>query len=335
MATRSAALLGIRRAAAASAPSSSASTAAPAACTAAWITGIRPYRCCTAGVTTSSSSSSRTATPQQRPSHQPPFRMRLSAEPRVRACGTPLSYRRRQVLKLLPSSSSSSAAAAAAAAAAATIMGVKPNVSSAAAVSPLTSLYSTPFSSSSSCCYSCTSPAQPGSTTAAGRRGARAFSTTTATAAASAGAAAGMSSSDAATETTGGPAGGGASPAPAPSTDAIVVYVTVPNAEVGRTLAAQLVESRLAACVNILPGVTSVYWWEGKVNSDPEMLLVVKSRSPLLPELTAFIKAHHPYQEPEVLALPVLGGSPSYLAWLVGSTRGGAGELGEKGEGQN
>ncbi|KAG2435306.1 hypothetical protein HXX76_007381 [Chlamydomonas incerta] len=108
---------------------------------------------------------------------------------------------------------------------------------------------------------------------------------------------------------------GGSSP-----TGAIVVYVTVPNAEVGEALAAKLVEAKLAACVSILPGVTSVYFWDGKVNKDAELLLIIKSREELLPELTAFVRANHPYDEPEVIGLPVLGGSPSYLKWLMDNT---------------
>ncbi|GIL53097.1 hypothetical protein Vafri_8782 [Volvox africanus] len=103
---------------------------------------------------------------------------------------------------------------------------------------------------------------------------------------------------------------------------AIVVYVTVPNAQVGEDLAAKLVEAKLAACVNILPGLTSIYTWKGKVEKDSELLLIIKSRHELLTELTAFVRANHPYDEPEVIALPILGGSPSYLQWLMDNTRG-------------
>ncbi|PNH06228.1 Protein CutA 1, chloroplastic [Tetrabaena socialis] len=100
----------------------------------------------------------------------------------------------------------------------------------------------------------------------------------------------------------------------------IVVYVTVPSAKVGDALASKIVEARLAACVNILPGVTSVYWWDGKVNKDPELLLIIKTRAELLPQLTDFVRANHPYDEPEVVALPILGGSPTYLQWLKDNT---------------
>ncbi|GIL83424.1 hypothetical protein Vretimale_11210 [Volvox reticuliferus] len=102
---------------------------------------------------------------------------------------------------------------------------------------------------------------------------------------------------------------------------AIVVYVTVPNAQVGEDLGSKLVEAKLAACVNILPGLTSIYTWKGKVEKDSELLLIIKSRHELLTELTAFVRANHPYDEPEVIALPILGGSPSYLQWLMDNTR--------------
>ncbi|GLC33585.1 hypothetical protein PLESTB_000092000 [Pleodorina starrii] len=120
---------------------------------------------------------------------------------------------------------------------------------------------------------------------------------------------------------------GGAAPSASPS-GAIVVYVTVPSAEVGESLASKLVESQLAACVNLLPGVTSIYSWKGKVEKDAELLLIIKSRSELLPELTAFVRANHPYDEPEVVGLPILGGSVSYLQWLMDNTRGAAATAG-------
>jgi len=104
-------------------------------------------------------------------------------------------------------------------------------------------------------------------------------------------------------------------------TGAVVVYVTVPDAATGDKLSGLLVESKLAACVNIVQGVTSVYFWDGKVNKDSELLLVIKSRHELLSELTDFVKANHPYDECEVIALPVVGGSLSYLQWVMSSTR--------------
>ncbi|KAA3453902.1 protein CutA, chloroplastic-like [Gossypium australe] len=101
----------------------------------------------------------------------------------------------------------------------------------------------------------------------------------------------------------------------------IVVYVTVPNRDAGRKLADSIVKEKLAACVNIVPGVESVYEWEGKVNRDPEELLIIKTRQSLLPALTEHVKANHEYDVPEVIALPIGGGSAEYLEWLKNSTR--------------
>ncbi|KAG4147452.1 hypothetical protein ERO13_D05G223833v2 [Gossypium hirsutum] len=91
----------------------------------------------------------------------------------------------------------------------------------------------------------------------------------------------------------------------------IVVYVTVPNRDA----------EKLAACVNIVPGVVSVYEWEEKVNRDPEELLIIKTRQSLLPALTEHVKANHEYDVPEVIALPIGGGSAEFLEWLKNSTR--------------
>ncbi|XP_022773100.1 protein CutA, chloroplastic [Durio zibethinus] len=101
----------------------------------------------------------------------------------------------------------------------------------------------------------------------------------------------------------------------------IVVYVTVPNREAGRKLAESIIKEKLAACVNIVPGLESVYLWEGKINTDPEELLIIKTRQSLLGALTDHVKANHEYDVPEVIALPITGGSPQYLEWLKNSTR--------------
>lgn len=112
------------------------------------------------------------------------------------------------------------------------------------------------------------------------------------------------------------------SPSPSTSSDVAVVYCTAPNPEVARSLARHLVEEpqKLAACVNVLPGVTSIYSWKGKVEEDGEVLMIIKTRRELLPKLTEEIKAKHPYEEPEVLALPAIGGSDSYLRWVIAET---------------
>jgi len=101
----------------------------------------------------------------------------------------------------------------------------------------------------------------------------------------------------------------------------LVVLVTCPNQDVGQTIGKALVEERLAACVNIIPRLRSIYRWEGKLCQDPEVLLVVKTRATCLAALTRRVKALHPYSNPEVIAVPVAGGSSPYLAWVRESTR--------------
>ncbi|PHT84311.1 Protein CutA, chloroplastic [Capsicum annuum] len=107
----------------------------------------------------------------------------------------------------------------------------------------------------------------------------------------------------------------------------IVVYVTVPNKDLGIKLAGSIVKEKLAACVNrlitflIVPGVESVYEWQGEIQTDSEELLIIKTRESLLEALTEHVKANHEYDAPEVIAMPIVGGSPQYLEWLKNSTR--------------
>lgn len=101
----------------------------------------------------------------------------------------------------------------------------------------------------------------------------------------------------------------------------VAVYVTVPTADVGRQVAAALIESKLAACVSMIPGVESMYWWEGKVETETELLLMIKSRASLVDALTTRVKEIHPYDTPEVIAVPITGGSDAYIKWLLDATR--------------
>lgn len=99
---------------------------------------------------------------------------------------------------------------------------------------------------------------------------------------------------------------------------------TAPSAEVAEGLARALVERGLAACVNVVPGVTSFYRWRGQLQRDAECLLVIKTRAERLDELRAALTQLHPYETPELLALPIEAGLPAYLAWLDESTGGGS-----------
>ena len=98
--------------------------------------------------------------------------------------------------------------------------------------------------------------------------------------------------------------------------DHIVVLSTVGTAEDAERIARALVEQRLAACVNIVPGLVSVYRWKGKVERDDERLLVIKTRRERFSALREVLGALHPYEVPEILALPVQDGSSAYLEWL-------------------
>lgn len=105
-------------------------------------------------------------------------------------------------------------------------------------------------------------------------------------------------------------------------TDKIVVLSTCANAEDAERLARALVASRLAACVNIVPGVRSFYRWKGETESSAEFLLVVKTSRELFPALSAEMATLHPYEVPELLALPVVDGAEDYLSWFHASLRG-------------
>ena len=96
----------------------------------------------------------------------------------------------------------------------------------------------------------------------------------------------------------------------------IVALTTVATAEDGERIARALVERRLAACVNVVPGVVSVYRWKGEVCRDEERLLVVKTRRDRLEALREALVSIHPYELPELVALPVEAGHGPYLAWL-------------------
>jgi periplasmic divalent cation tolerance protein len=102
-------------------------------------------------------------------------------------------------------------------------------------------------------------------------------------------------------------------------TSVIVVLVTCPGRTVALRLAQAVVSEGLAACVNIIPGLTSVYRWQGKLCQDREVLLLLKSRRAAFPALARRITSLHPYSVPEVLALPVAAGAADYLAWVESS----------------
>ncbi len=108
----------------------------------------------------------------------------------------------------------------------------------------------------------------------------------------------------------------------APDRHALVVLNTCPDDDSAARLARALVEERLAACVNRLPLTASTYRWQGQVVEEAEVLLVIKTVADRYQALVARLQQLHPYQVPEIIAVPVADGLPAYLEWLVAETRG-------------
>jgi len=104
------------------------------------------------------------------------------------------------------------------------------------------------------------------------------------------------------------------------ASEVVVVLVTAPSASAANRIARPLVDERLAACVNVVGPIRSVYHWDGAVHEDTEHLLIVKTRRALVDRVDARVRTLHDYDVPEVVALPVSGGSAAYLAWILGAT---------------
>ena len=100
----------------------------------------------------------------------------------------------------------------------------------------------------------------------------------------------------------------------------VVILCTVPDEATAERLATGLVEERLAACVNAIPGVKSFYRWQGKVEADTELQLVIKTRGERFDELAAWISENHPYEVPEIVAIPAARVSEAYFAWAAEQT---------------
>jgi periplasmic divalent cation tolerance protein len=96
----------------------------------------------------------------------------------------------------------------------------------------------------------------------------------------------------------------------------IVVFITSKDTEEAQKLAQTLLKRRQAACVNIVPEVASHFWWQNKLESSQESLLIVKTKESLLPEVIKSVKKNHSYSVPEIIALPIVGGNREYLDWI-------------------
>jgi periplasmic divalent cation tolerance protein len=100
----------------------------------------------------------------------------------------------------------------------------------------------------------------------------------------------------------------------------LVIYCTCPDQATAERIAETLVDERLAACVNLVPGLTSIYRWQGQIQRDAEWLLIIKTRRTVYSLLEARLRELHPYEVPEIIALPIQAGLADYLDWIVDST---------------
>ncbi|MBL8012447.1 MAG: divalent-cation tolerance protein CutA [Candidatus Omnitrophica bacterium] len=101
----------------------------------------------------------------------------------------------------------------------------------------------------------------------------------------------------------------------------VVVFVTAKDSQEAEKIAQGLLEKKLAACANILDSLRSVFWWEGRVDRANEVLLVIKTRIDVMEQLITIVKSLHSYDTPEIIALPIIGGSRDYLAWIGASVK--------------
>ena len=102
---------------------------------------------------------------------------------------------------------------------------------------------------------------------------------------------------------------------------ACMVYITAGDEAEAKALGRALVEARLAACANVLPGITPIYRWEGRIEEGTEVALIAKTRSALVEQVVAFVTARHSYDCPCVVAIPIADGNPAFLDWIAAETR--------------
>ncbi len=98
--------------------------------------------------------------------------------------------------------------------------------------------------------------------------------------------------------------------------DTVLAYITASSRQEAERLGEDLVKKRVAACVNIIDGMTSLYWWEGKIDRSDEAILIAKTRRPLVDRLIEEVKKQHSYSCPCVLVFPAIAGNPDYVHWL-------------------
>jgi periplasmic divalent cation tolerance protein len=100
----------------------------------------------------------------------------------------------------------------------------------------------------------------------------------------------------------------------------ILMYVTFPTLDLARSVGASVVSERLAACVNILPAMQSIYRWQGQIERADEVVMLIKTRASLVDAVMAHVQALHPYDTPAIVTLPIASGHPTFLAWIMAET---------------
>ena len=100
----------------------------------------------------------------------------------------------------------------------------------------------------------------------------------------------------------------------------VMLYTTCPSLAEAERIGKAVLEQRLAACVNMLPGMISHYWWQGAIERGEEVVMIIKTRASLAESVRAAVKAMHPYTVPAIVVLPITGGEPAYLDWLTAET---------------
>ena len=96
----------------------------------------------------------------------------------------------------------------------------------------------------------------------------------------------------------------------------IVIFITASSEKEARRIAELLLEQRKAACINIVSGIDSKFWWKGKIDSSQEILLIIKTRASMFPQIIELVKTVHSYEVPEIIAIPIIGGNNDYLKWI-------------------
>jgi periplasmic divalent cation tolerance protein len=102
--------------------------------------------------------------------------------------------------------------------------------------------------------------------------------------------------------------------------DPVLVYSTFPTAEAAEHAGTAVVTAKLAACVNILPGMSSIYRWQGAVERAEEVILLAKTRGSVAARLIETLRVEHPYEVPDIIVVPIVAGDPAYLAWIAAET---------------